>query len=223
MTDIALSGRSFGPSAGGKPTALVVLLHGLGADGADLLSLAPMLGRVLPHAMFVAPDAPFPCDMAPYGRQWFSLQDRSPPKVLEGTTMVRPIVDRFLDEALEVWGLKNDALALLGFSQGAMTSLYVGLHRAMPPAAILAFSGVLVGEVPPASAKGYPPVLLVHGEDDEVVPFSSFRYARSTLTSAGVSVEALARPGLGHGIDEAGLDAAQKMLSRCLGTVAGPR
>lgn len=222
MTDIALSGRSFGPAAGGKPTALVVLLHGLGADGADLISLAPVLARALPRAIFVAPDAPFPCDMAPYGRQWFSLQDRSPTKILEGATIVRPIVDRFLDEALEVWGLKGDTLALLGFSQGAMTSLYVGLRRSVPPAAILAFSGVLVGDVPAAESGGYPPVLLVHGEDDEVVPFSSFRYARAALTAASVPVETLARPGLGHGIDEVGLEAAQKMLNRCLGAVAGP-
>jgi phospholipase/carboxylesterase len=223
MTDSTLSGRSFSPAAGGKPTALVVLLHGLGADGADLISLAPMLGRALPHAMFVAPDAPFPCDLAPYGRQWFSLQDRSSAKVLEGTTMVRPIVDRFIDEALAVWGLKDDALALLGFSQGAMTSLYVGLRRAAPPAAIMAFSGLLVGDVPSASVKGYPPVLLVHGEDDDVVQFSSFQHARLSLTAAGVPVEALARPGMGHGIDEEGLAAAQKMLARCLGAVAGPQ
>jgi phospholipase/carboxylesterase len=221
MTDITLSGHSFGPAAGGTPTALVVLLHGLGADGNDLIALAPQLARTLPRALFVSPDAPFPCDMAPYGRQWFSLQDRAPARVHEGTTMARPILDRFLDEALAVWGLKDDALALLGFSQGAMMALHAGLRRKNPPAAIVAFSGALIGDVPPASAGGYPPVLLVHGEDDPVVPFSSFRYARTTLAAAGVSVEAVSRPGLGHGIDPTGLEAAQTMLARCLGAVAG--
>ena len=199
----------------------MVLLHGLGADGNDLIGLAPELARALPRVMFVSPDAPFPCDMAPYGRQWFSLQDRAPARVQEGTAMARPILDRFLDEALSVWGLKDDALALLGFSQGAMMALYTGLRRPKPPAAIVAFSGALIGDVPVAPAAGYPPVLLVHGEDDPVVPFSSFRFARTTLGAAGVSVETVSRPGLGHGIDPAGLASAKAMLVRCLGSVAG--
>lgn len=217
-----LTGPSFGPAAGGKPTALVVMLHGLGADGRDLIALAPMLARALPRALFVSPDAPFPCDMAPYGRQWFSLQDRAPARLVEGMQLARPIVDGFLDGALAALALDGAALALLGFSQGAMTSLYAGLRRPVPPAAILAFSGALVGEVPPAGGAGYPPVLLVHGEDDPVVPFDSFRRAQAALTAAGVPVEAVTRPNLGHGIDEAGLDAAQAMLARCLGAVAGP-
>jgi phospholipase/carboxylesterase len=223
MIDIVLSGRSFGPASGGKPTALVALLHGLGADGGDLIALAPRLSRALPQALFVSPDAPFPCDMAPYGRQWFSLQDRSPATIHAGVAAARPILDRFLDEALAVWELKADALALLGFSQGAMTALHVGLRRSVPPAAIMAFSGVLVGSVPSQPAAGYPPVLLVHGEEDPVVPFSSLGAARATLAAAGVRVEALARPGLGHAIDEAGLEAAEAMLTRCLGAVAGRR
>lgn len=221
MTDITLSGHSYGPATGGKPTALVVLLHGLGADGNDLIALAPELARTLPRALFVSPDAPFPCDMAPYGRQWFSLQDRASARVQEGTVMARPILDRFLDEALDVWGLKDDALALLGFSQGAMMALHAGLRRKNPPAAIVAFSGALIGEVPATPAGGYPPVLLVHGEDDPIVPFSSFRFARTALAAAGVSVEAVSRPGLGHGIDPAGIAVAQAMLARCLGAVAG--
>jgi phospholipase/carboxylesterase len=227
MTLPTLTGPTFGPAAGGRPSALVVMLHGLGADGRDLIALAPMLARTLPRALFVSPDAPFPCDMAPYGRQWFSLQDRAPAKLLEGMRLAQPIVDGFLDGTLGALGLDGGALALLGFSQGAMTSLYTGLRRAVPPAAILAFSGALVGEVPPRSESAmgggeYAPVLLVHGEDDPVVPFASFRHARAALVDAGVPVEAVARPGLGHGIDEAGLEAAEAMLARCLGAVAGP-
>jgi phospholipase/carboxylesterase len=220
-----LTGPTFGPAAGGRPSALVVMLHGLGADGSDLIALAPMLARTLPRALFVSPDAPFPCDMAPYGRQWFSLQDRAPAKLLEGMRLAQPIVDAFLDGTLGALGLDGSAVALLGFSQGAMTSLYTGLRRSVPPAAILAFSGALVGAVPPRSehaASGYPPVLLVHGEDDPVVPFASFRHARAALADAGVPIEAMARPGLGHGIDETGLEAAQATLTRCLGAVAGP-
>jgi phospholipase/carboxylesterase len=223
MTLPKLTGPTFGPAAGGRPSALVVMLHGLGADGSDLIALAPMLARTLPRALFVSPDAPFPCDMAPYGRQWFSLQDRAPAKLLEGMQLAQPIVDGFLDGTLGALGLNGDAMALLGFSQGAMTSLYTGLRRTVAPAAILAFSGALVGAVPPrAAGTDYPPVLLVHGEDDPVVPFASFRHARGALVEAGVPVEGVARPGLGHGIDEAGLEAATAMLARCLGAVAGP-
>jgi phospholipase/carboxylesterase len=221
MSDVQLTGCSFGPAAGGPPTALVALLHGLGADANDLIALAPALARTLPRALFVSPNAPHPCDMAPVGRQWFSVQDRAPAKMLAGAAAARPLLDAFLDEALDVWGLGGARLALIGFSQGAMMALHAGLRRADPPAAIVAFSGALVGDVPPAPAKGYPPVLLVHGEADDVVPFSAFGHARAALSAAGVPVEALARPALGHGIDDAGLAAAETFLARCLGAVAG--
>ncbi|MGE5537459.1 MAG: alpha/beta hydrolase [Gemmatimonas sp.] len=217
-----LSGPSFGPAAGGKPTALIVLLHGLGTDGHDLIPLAPVLARSLPRALFLAPSAPFPCEMPPLGRQWFSLADRSPSLLVNGIAMAAPILNGFLDAQLAALGLPPGALALVGFSQGAMMALHAGLRRRIPPACILAFSGALIDEVPPPGPDGYPPVLLVHGEDDEVVPWSSFRHARAALSAAGVPVEALARPGLAHGIDQGGLDAAQAMLARSLGAVAGP-
>ena len=139
-----LSGPSRPPASGGKPRRLVILLHGLGADGNDLIGLAPYWARLLPDAEFVSPNAPFPCDMAPYGYQWFSSQDRSPEAVLGGVRAAAPILDAFIDEALEQRGLGSGELALVGFSQGTMMSLFVGLRRAEPVAGIVGFSGRLL-------------------------------------------------------------------------------
>src|SRR5579875_1521694 len=134
-----LSGPSYGPAAGGKPRRLVLLLHGLGADGNDLIGLAPHWSPLLPEAEFLSPNAPFPCDFAPYGYQWYSVQDRSPDMQLAGVRAAAPILDAFIDEALTARDL-----ALVGFSQGTVMSLFVGLRRAEPVAGILGYSGRLI-------------------------------------------------------------------------------
>ncbi len=141
----SLSGPVRKPASGSKPRQLVVLLHGVGADGHDLIGLAPYWAPALPDAEFVSPDAPFPCDMAPYGRQWFSLQDRTPNAILGGVRAAAPILDAFLDEALAARGLDASQLALVGFSQGTMMSLYVGPRRAEALAGIIGYSGALIG------------------------------------------------------------------------------
>jgi phospholipase/carboxylesterase len=146
MSDLlALDGPRVAPAAGGKPRSLVVLLHGLGADGNDLIGLAPHWQRALPHTAFVSPHAPFPCDMAPYGRQWFSFQDRDPPAILAGVMAAASILDAFLDEELARHALAADRLALVGFSQGTMMSLYVAPRRAARIAGVVGYSGRLVG------------------------------------------------------------------------------
>ena len=212
-----LDGPRLPPRSGGPARQLVALLHGVGADGADLIGLAPVLARALPDAAFVAPDAPFPCDMAPYGRQWFSLQDRSPARLAAGVRAAEPLLRAFLDAELSRLSLPASALALAGFSQGAMTALHAGLRMADPPAAILAYSGALLapeslpGEI---AARPPPPVLLVHGEMDGVVPVRATRMAEAALRGAGVPVEALYIPGLGHTIDESGLSAGVAALLR---------
>lgn len=215
---VRLDGPRFGPRSGGTARQLVVLLHGVGADGADLIALAPEWAEALPEAAFVAPDAPFPCDMTPFGRQWFSLSDRDPARLAVGVRAVAPAVAAFLREELDRQGLPPSALALMGFSQGAMTALEVGLRGPVPPAAILAYSGALLApETLAAEIRARPPVLLVHGEADEVVPAWASRFAESALRAAGVPVETLFRPGLGHGIDAAGLAAGAAMLRRVFG------
>lgn len=201
-----LSGPSRPPAAGGQPKQLVILLHGLGADGNDLIGLAPHWAPFLPQAEFVSPNAPFPCDMAAYGYQWFSSQDRSPPAVLAGVRAAAPILDAFVDEALAERGLDDTALALVGFSQGTMMSLFVGLRRARPAAGIVGYSGrLLAPELLPSELRSRPPVLLVHGTEDPLVPYASLAAAEAVLKQAGVAVDSMSCPGIGHSISEEGL------------------
>jgi phospholipase/carboxylesterase len=218
----ALDGPRFGPARGGKPKQLVVLLHGWGADGNDLIGLAPALAPVLPEAEFLSPDGPFECD-AGFGRQWFSLGDRSPegdmaePVMTARLAAVAPMIDAYIDAALKERALGADKLALIGFSQGTMAALYVGLRRAAGPVGILGYSGHLVaGAALAQEARAKPEILLVHGEQDEILPVAATRYAEQTLRKQGFEVSAVYRPGLGHGIDEEGLRAGAAFLKRVL-------
>ena len=219
MTEIPnLSGPTLAPLAPASkqaPKQIVMLLHGVGADGNDLIGLAPHYQQVLPDALFVSPDAPFPYDMAPFGRQWFGLQDRSEPARLKGTQSTAPILDHFIDSTLAEYGLSDDKLALVGFSQGTMMALYVGLRREKPLAGIVAQSGILIGpELLADEIKSRPPVLLIHGDVDAVVPFDYMGKAHEALQANGVDVTAHARPGLGHGIDPEGIALTQQFLAK---------
>jgi phospholipase/carboxylesterase len=208
-----LDGPGLAPLSGGKAAHLVVLLHGVAANGNDLISLAHAWRTLLPDAEFIAPNAPFPCDYAPEGRQWFSLQDRAPEKLLAGLREAGAILDRFFDALLASRQLGDAGLALAGFSQGAATALYAGLRRQPQIAGIVAFSGALPGAKGLRSdIRSKPPVLLVHGAADDVVPFQSMANAKAMLEAAGVSVAAVARPGLGHAIDAAGVALAADFL-----------
>jgi len=212
-----LSGPSHPPAAGGKPRRLVILLHGLGADGNDLIGLAPYWARLLPGAEFLSPNAPFPCDMAPYGYQWFSSQDRSPEAVLGGVRAAAPILDAFIGEALERRGLTSSELALVGFSQGTMMSLFVGLRRTEPVAGIVGFSGrLLAPELLASELRSRPPILLVHGTEDPLVPYSSLGAAETALKAAGVPVETVTSVGIGHSIDDQGLRRGGQFLKDVL-------
>lgn len=211
---IELDGPSRLPRTG-PVRQVVALLHGVGADGSDLIDLAPMLAPALPGTAFHAPDAPFPCDMAPYGRQWFSLLDRRPAAMLAGIEASAPLLDAWLDAILGRHAIGPERLALLGFSQGCMMALHVGPRRAMAPAAVVGFSGALLdGQRLRTELRSRPPVLLVHGEADEVVPFGALAQAETGLRAAGIEVEAMARAGLGHAIDPEGIDAAARFLAR---------
>jgi phospholipase/carboxylesterase len=212
-----LEGPRRGPASGAEASSLVVFLHGLGADGSDLIALADPLSQVLPDTAFVAPDAPFPCDMAPMGRQWFSLQRRDPEEMLEGARKAAPYINAFLDDEIARLGLSEDRLALVGFSQGTMMSLYCALRRPKNCAGIVGFSGLLIApELLAAEVVSRPPVLLVHGTDDPVVPFPAMAAAEAGLKAAGIAVTSQARPGLPHGIDPGGLQLAAEQLESWL-------
>lgn len=222
-------------AASGQADSAVILLHGYGADGNDLIGLAPYLSRALPDAAFHAPNAPQPCEMAPTGRQWFSLAQYDPdmlrrdPQTMdtvyrameEGVRTVAPALEAYIDDVAAQHGLNRDRIALLGFSQGSMMALHVGLRGTAPVAAVLGYSGALVGAPSlPAEITARPPVLLVHGENDPVVPFPAMAAAAEALTAAGLDVQTLARPGLEHGIDETGIVAGIEVLRKAFGLPA---
>jgi phospholipase/carboxylesterase len=157
--------------------------------------------------------------MAPFGRQWFSLQDRRPAAVmLEGARRNAPALDAFLDEVLQRHALPPSRLALLGFSQGTMMSLYVALRRKEAIAAVLGFSGALLGpELLAMEARSKPPVMLIHGDADDVVPVGALGMAVTALQQAGIPVEGIIRPGLPHSIDSYGIETGGRFLARSLG------
>ncbi len=217
MNEYDLKAYNYGPASGGKAKQLIILLHGLGSDGRDLISLAPFLAKKLPDAVFVSPNAPFPCDMAPVGYQWFSLQDRAASVTLAGVQKAAPILDSFISQQMEKYDIPADKTALVGFSQGTMMSLYVAPRFPEKLAGVLAYSGALVGgEDLGIDGIFKIPVHLVHGDADEVVPVEMHHFSEKTLTEHGFDVSGGVTPDLGHNIDEAGIETGSAFLRRVL-------
>ena len=198
-------------SAREPATHLVVLCHGYGSDGNDLIGLAPHWQKALPGAAFSAPNAPERVQGAGY--QWFPLSRIDLLESLRGTEAAAPKLNAFLDAELARLKLTGDKLALVGFSQGTMMSLYVGLRRNPPPAAIVGFSGLLVGAESLPRFEKAPPVLLVHGDADRVVPPQALFMSANALAGAGVPVQWHMSKGLAHGIDPFGLALAGQFLA----------
>ncbi len=213
-----IDGPRQAPADGQSARAQVILLHGYGADGNDLIGLASYWARELPHVGFVSPHAPFPCEMSPQGRQWFSLGDRSPESMLTGTRMAAQVIDGFIDDELQRLNLTPNKLALVGFSQGTMMSLFVGPRRAEQIAGIVGYSGRLVApELLAGEIKTKPPVTLVHGAADEMVPAAALEQAVTGLQAVGIEAASQMRPGLGHSIDDEGLRIGLSFLRQVLG------
>jgi len=215
-----LTGPRLPPRSRGPARQLVVLLHGYGADGNDLIELGRAWQNLLPDAAFVSPHAPERCAQTATGRQWFPLTFRDPNERWTGVNKAAPLVERFIEAELTRHNLPAGALALVGFSQGTMLALHAGLRRAHPPAAIVGYSGLLAlpnGAKPEAVAgeiKSRPPILLVHGDRDDLIPAQALFLSAEYLAALDVPTEWHLSPGLGHGIDEEGLRHGGAFLSR---------
>lgn len=204
----------------GSAKSVVVFIHGYGADGADLLGLADPLAPHLPHTAFYAPNAPEPCAGNPMGRQWFSipwLDGSSEEEQRAGVLRAADDLNAFLDQILADEGVGPEALALVGFSQGSMMSLHVAPRRDQAIAGVVAISGrLLVPELLAAEAKVKPPVLLVHGDQDPVVPFADMSLAGDALVAAGFDTFGHVMKGTGHGIAPDGLQVTLQFLQEQL-------
>lgn len=214
MTRALNSGRA--GAAKGKATSLVVFVHGYGADGADLLGLADPLAPHLPNTAFLSPDAPSPCAGNPFGRQWFPIPRFDGSSEVDAAVEMNRAADdlnAFLDHHLADLGLTPAALALVGFSQGAMMSLHVAPRRPVAMAGVVAISGKLMRpQVLAQELKVRPPVLIMHGDRDDVVPFGEMQVAGNALVAAGFETFGHVMKGSGHGIAPDGLGVALQFL-----------
>ena len=207
----------------GPAKQLVVFLHGYGADGNDLIEVGRQCKRWLPDAASVAPHAPEACGMAPMGRKWFALTSRDPHERWRGVNQAGPALDAFLDAELASHDLPASKLALVGFSQGTMMALHVGLRRAQPPAGIVGFSGMVVmeeGKGPQSLAaqiRAKPPILLVHGDRDDVIPVDALFLSTDALAAAEVPCQWHLSVGVAHGIDGEALRHGGLFLAQAFG------
>ena len=208
------------PVAGGKSSNLVVFLHGYGADGKDLIDLANPFAMAMPNASFISPDAPNPCAMSPSGREWFPI-DQIPTGAIKASESLLDLIEAEVQNL----GLSFKEVILIGFSQGAMMSMQCLLINKYQFGAIIGFSGALrIENIEAANnqiRKGKhvfagTPVLLVHGEQDEVVPFESLMNSKNLLNQVGFDVKTLSRPNLGHGIDPEGISAGMELLKKLI-------
>ena len=208
---------------GGQAKRLVVFLHGYGADGNDLIEIGRAWQSLLPDTAFVSPHAPRPCGQAPTGREWFPLTFRNPDERWTGVNAAAPVLNQFLDAELARRKLSASALALVGFSQGTMMALHIGLRRPAGPTAIVGYSGMFVvpNDGPPdavaADIKSKPPVLLIHGDQDDLIPVQALFLSSQQLAALEVPVEWHISPGIGHGIDQEGLRHGGEFLARRFG------
>ena len=213
-----IDGPRLPPASGEKAQALIVLLHGYGSNGDDLIGLAPYWTKIAPHAQFVSPNAPERVPGAPMGYQWFGLSRMDPHELESGVARAAETLNRFIDRELERYKLDESKLALVGFSQGTMLALHVGLRRSKSPAAILGYSGMLVArDKLKNEAKSKPPVLLVHGDRDEMIPLPAMFDAADALCEAGLSAQWHISYGVPHSIGPDGLELGGSFLKMALG------
>ena len=208
------------PTTNISPKQIVFLLHGYGADGADLIDLSSPFSMCLPYAKFISPDAPFDCKMSPTGKEWFPIEE-IPKGAINASKELLNLIKNECDKE----NLKFENVLLIGFSQGAMMSIQSLLLSDYNFLGIIGYSGGTSLENINASRhlidknihkNSLTPVLLVHGEEDDIVPFSSLDNAKKLLTEVGFDVKTVNRPGLAHGIDPDGISAGMEFVKNII-------
>jgi phospholipase/carboxylesterase len=212
-----VNGASLQPRAGRPPKQIVVLLHGFGSSGSDMIALAPTWQQALPDALFLAPHAPQRSGMGG-GYQWWGLTELSPQALARGAREAAPAVDSFIDRKLAQYGLTDADLAIVGFSQGTMMALHVGLRRQTQVAAIVGYSGLLTGVAELRhELASRPPVLLVHGSQDPVVPVTALHTAERELKQLDIDVTTHVSANLGHSVDPLGIRLGCEFVTKAFG------
>lgn len=209
-----VNGASLQPRFGGAPKKLVLLLHGFGSSGTDMISLAPQWQDALPDTLFLAPHAPQRCGMMGAGYQWWGLSGFAPSALAAGAASAAPAIDAFIDRKLAQYGLSEADLAIVGFSQGTMMALHVALRRPRAVAAVVGYSGMLAGTLGLGHGElPKPPVLLVQGTTDPVVPIAALHMAESELKRLGIEVTTHVSHGVAHTVDPVGLRLGRDFLA----------
>lgn len=210
---IPIDGPRLPPRNGQAPKKLVILLHGYGSNGDDLIGLAQHWSPSFPDVQWVSPNAPDPVPGAPNGFQWFEISNMDPQRIQAGAEMAAPVIDAFIDQELARYRLEPKDLVMCGFSQGCMLSLHTGLRRAEQIAGILGYSGALPGGAKlKDEMRSKPPVMLVHGDQDPVLPLPFMLDAAEAIAAAGHAAEFHISPGIPHSIGQDGLEWGQDFL-----------
>ena len=214
-----VNGASLKARSGEPPNKIILLLHGFGSSGTDMISLAPQWQDALPDTLFLAPHAPQRCSMMGAGYQWWGLSGFAPSALAAGAASAAPAIDAFIDRKLAQYGLTEADLALVGFSQGTMMALHIGLRRPRAVAAVVGYSGMLAGSAGLAHDFSKPRVLLVHGTADPVVPVAALHMSESELKRLGVEVTTHISYGVGHSVDPVGLRLGRDFIADAFGHI----
>jgi phospholipase/carboxylesterase len=212
-----LTGPIVMPASGNDPQQLVILIHGYGSNGDDLIGIVQHWQSALPDTVFLAPNGPVPCPGVPGGFQWWALATRSTAERAAGARLAAPVLGNFIDEQITRFHLTANKLALVGFGQGTMMGLHVGPRCERQIAGIVGYSGGIADpEGLTKNLRSKPPVLLIHGDVDDILPIAGFHQAKVALDQLGFDLTTHVSRGLGHGIDEAGLTLGEGFLHKVL-------